>query len=351
MKIFAFYLPQFHCIPENDKWWGKGFTEWTNLKAARPLFKGHTIIHPYNDNYYNLLNRTTIEWQTNTMTDYGIDGLIYYHYYFKGKHLLEKPEENLLKWKDINQKFFFCWANHSWRRTWEGKQEILMPMEYGDKDDWEKHFEYLLPFFKDLRYEKKNNKPLFMLFKYDFKEKNEMLQFFDLRAKQEGFDGICIIETDMGIDSDDFQNKKSPLTEYTYLRDPGREVNDIRKKNKRIDRRILWKISRLIKYNDIAVFDGEKILIKKIENLNKQSDIIHGLLFEWDNTSRHKNKGYIITPFSYETFIEYMNKIQDEEYLFINAWNEWCEGMVLEPTKEKGYKYLEWIQDWKSKKK
>ena len=104
MKIFSFFLPQFHSIPENDDWWGKGFTEWTNVKSAKPLYYGHEQPQvPLNDNYYNLLKRETVEWQTKLMHEYHLDGMIYYHYYFKGKMLLEKPAENLLKWKDINQ--------------------------------------------------------------------------------------------------------------------------------------------------------------------------------------------------------------------------------------------------------
>lgn len=98
MKKFAFFLPQFHEIPENDEWWGKGFTEWTNVRRAKPLFKGHQQPkHPLNENYYNLLNRDVVEWQTNLMNKAGLDGFIYYHYYFNGKLLLEKPAENLLK--------------------------------------------------------------------------------------------------------------------------------------------------------------------------------------------------------------------------------------------------------------
>ena len=108
MKKFAFYLPQFHEVEENDKWWGKGFTEWVNVKKAQPLYKGHVQPKvPENQNYYNLLDKSTVEWQTELMKNYNVDGLIYYHYYFTGKKLLEKPAENLLKWKEINQPFFW----------------------------------------------------------------------------------------------------------------------------------------------------------------------------------------------------------------------------------------------------
>ena len=106
-KAIAYFLPQFHEIPENNEWWGKGFTEWTNLKKAKPLFEGHDIPEPLNDNYYNLLEKETVIWQTKLMEEYLVYGLCYYHYWFKGKKILEKPAENLLQWKDINQKFMF----------------------------------------------------------------------------------------------------------------------------------------------------------------------------------------------------------------------------------------------------
>ncbi len=347
MKLFAFFLPQFHTIPENDEWWGEGFTEWTNVKAANPIYPGQKIRHPYKDNYYNLLDKEVVNWQTGLLDEYGLDGLIYYHYYFKGKLLLEKPAENLLKWKDIKQRFFFCWANHSWIKSWRGNQDILMPMEYGGKPDWETHFQYLLPFFKDERYEKKNNRPLFMLFNYDFDEKEEMLIFLDARCKQEGFDGICVIETFNGKDIEDYNNKKSSITQYTLYREPVCMCNVEFKKYRRLDRRIASKLRKLLITNGIFVYDGEKLIKKKTKLRIKGDHIINSIWFEWDNTSRHGKRGYIISPFSRKSFVKYMDTVKDEEYMFINAWNEWCEGMILEPTEEEGYKYLEWIRDWR----
>ncbi len=355
MKIFTFYLPQFHEIPENDEWWGKGFTEWTNVKAAKPLFKGHKQPkQPLNDNYYNLLDKNTVIWQTNLMHKYGIDGQIYYHYYFEGKLLLEKPAENLLKWKDIQQNFFFCWANHSWYRSWEGTREILMDLKYGNRDDWEKHFQYLLPFFKDKRYEKKDNMPLFMLFITDFDEKIEMLNYFDERCKEEGFSGIYVIETcNLPDDYKRLSNEKITYFRKYFFREPNMATNifDVkqhkyfRAKHKLqlfLDKKLHTKLLKPI------VYDGDTLYDVMNNFSHKNKDIIQGAFFEWDNTPRHKNRGYIITPVCYDKFSLFMKNSKKDDYLFINAWNEWCEGMILEPTKENGYKYLEWIG--KSKK-
>ncbi len=361
MKIFSFFLPQFHEIPENNEWWGEGFTEWVNVKAAGPLFDGHVQPkHPLNNNYYDLLNKATMIQQTALMHEYGLTGMIYYHYYFKGKLLLEKPAENLLIWKDIEQPFFFCWANHDWVRSWDGKKTLLIKQEYGVEVDWEKHFQYLLPFFKDERYEKRNNMPLLMTFKFDFPEKEQLFVYFDKRCKEYGFDGIYLIETfgrkwggkNLREDFEIYKKQCSSVTKDIHIREPNTSslayhyslLNDLVPK---IYRKLRNEIGKIFKKPYLYKLNGRKIYCKLIDecaNLNG----IHGLYFEWDNTPRHKRRGYIITPPPKKLFFEYMNKIRNDDYVFINAWNEWCEGMMLEPTEELGYKYLEWIREWKN---
>lgn len=351
MKKFAFFLPQFHEIPENDEWWGKGFTEWTNVKKARPLFVGHQQPkQPLNNNYYNLLDKKTVEWQTKLMKQYGLDGFIYYHYYFMGKKLLEKPAENLLKWKDIPQRFFFCWANHSWNRSWEGKTTVLLKQTYGEKEDWEKHFQYLLPFFKDNRYEKKNNRPLLMLFDPNFKEKDKLFQYLDKRCKEEGFNGLCLIETFNGNESlDKFKNNESKITEFTFYREP--TVSQFGYIRENIFRRIWHHYNKKLREKGFLhkpyIIKGNKLMSLKLKHEPLGEKVANGLWFEWDNTPRHKQRGYVITPYNHSYFVQYMNLIKNQEYLFINAWNEWAEGMIMEPTKENGYKYLKWLKDFK----
>ena len=356
MKKFAFYLPQFHEIPENNKWWGDGFTEWTNVKKAKPLYKGHKQPkEPLNDNYYNLLDIETVKWQTNLMKEYGIDGLIYYHYYFNGKLLLEKPAENLLKNKDIDQKFFFCWANHTWYKSWLGTKEVLIEQTYGNEEDWEKHFQYLLPFFKDERYEKKDNMPLFMIFKSDFECKNQYLDYLNKKCIEEGFDGIYVIETFLDgkynwpNDLEECLRNKSSVTKKILLREPNTVLNIY---NTKAVYKPLKAINRIKKniFKKPTIYNGNlfyKIICKEpVDNR-----MIHSLFFEWDNSPRHEERGYVISPPSKENFTNVMNKFKKEEYLFFNAWNEWAEGMMLEPTKEKKYGYLEWIDEISSKKK
>lgn len=347
MKKFAFYLPQFHVIPENELWWGKNFTEWTKVKGAKALYNGHKQPQiPLHNNYYNLLEKNIVEWQTNLMQKYHVDGFIYYHYYFQGKLLLEKPAENLLRWKDINQPFFFCWANHSWYRSWEGSRELLLEQNYGNETDWEKHFNYLLPFFRDNRYEKKDNKPVFMIFNSNIKVKTELYHFFDQKCKDNGFAGICLIESYMGAD----WKKSENLADYTFLREPGYATNLYRSKIRYTPMRVIRKIKReLLKFNIgrcVDKYDGNKLYKLMIEFQPYQENLIRGGFFEWDNTPRHSLRGYIITPPTKKKFFKYMDTRKDDEYMFFNAWNEWAEGMMLEPTEQNKYRYLEWIKEW-----
>lgn len=355
MKKYAFFLPQFHTIPENDEWWGEGFTEWTKVRVAKPLYKNHKQPQePLDDNYYDLLDKETLEWQTQLMKEYCVDGMIYYHYYFNNKLLLEKPAQNLLKWKDIDQSFFFCWANHSWRRTWQGSRQILMDQTYGDEREWGAHFDYLLPFFKDNRYEKRNNKPLFMLFNSEFKEKKPMFDFFEKKCRENGFDGLCLIETYIGNgwmkNYDSFISNLSSQTEFSFLREPGFATNLYWKSIKYTPTRIKRKIKKeLLKKginSFVEKFDGDKLYTNMCKYSSDKEKFLRGAFFEWDNTPRHSSRGYVISPPSKELFFKYMDLHKEDEYLFINAWNEWAEGMMLEPTKLNRYQYLEWIREW-----
>lgn len=348
MRIFAFFLPQFHEIEENNLWWGKGFTEWTHVKGASPLFQGHCQpIHPLHGNYYNLLDEQTVKWQTRLLKEYKIDGLIYYHYYFKGDKLLEKPAENLLN-SNIDQSFFFCWANHSWYKACGDNKTLLKEQVYGKQSDWERHFQYLLPFFKDLRYEKKDNKPLFMLFNNEFPEKNELIHYFNRRCCESGFDGLYVIETCNTLEKSKVVN---PADAVPFLREPRVALSTYLESRPFYTKIIPWINYRvfngkLIKKKHPPVYDGNTLLNL---SMNLEHKECAGLFFSWDNTPRHKEKGYVIRPIDKEHFQKYMDKNREVEYMFINAWNEWAEGMVLEPTEENGYQYLEWIKEWREK--
>lgn len=363
MKKFAIFLPQFHTFPENDEWWGKGFTEWVKVKNARLLCKEHVQPQePLDDNYYNLLDKNVMIWHSELLKKYKIDGLAYYHYYFNGKLLMETPAENLLKWKDVDQHFFFYWANHSWNRAWEGKRTLLLKQTYGKEDDWEKHFQYLLQFFKDSRYEKINNKPVFAIFN-TYTEEKQMLTFFNRRCIEEGFDGIYVIQTlSDGTNYPDSFNQlltfiPDVVDRAIYIREPNFAQTYSEHITERLsihkfyaaERKIRAAIGQKTK-NGIWIkkYKGNRLLdkIKHIEFNDGMNTIIPGIFFQWDNTPRHEYRGYIITPIDKSHFWGEMDKACNSPYVLINAWNEWAEGMMLEPTKLNGYKYLDWIKEW-----
>ena len=193
MKIIAFYLPQFHNIPENDEWWGNGFTEWTNVKKAKPLYEGHMQPRvPLGGNYYNLLDDNVKIWQADLAKKYGVYGFCYYHYWFNGKMLLEKPMEQMLANKEVDIPFCICWANEPWTKAWVGdERKLLIAQEYGQEEEWKQHFMYLLPFFKDERYITKDGKPLFVFYRPDIVPcMKEMIETWDKLAKENGLSGI-----------------------------------------------------------------------------------------------------------------------------------------------------------------
>lgn len=331
MKTLALYLPQFHRVPENDEWWGEGFTEWTAVKGAEKLFEGHNQPRvPLNNNYYNLLEHDTMVWQADLMQEYRVDGMCMYHYWFKdGRRILEKPAENLLKWKDIQMPFCFCWANNTWIKSWskfrnadiwssiyethETKDDtgILLKQSYGREKDWEEHFLYLLPFFKDKRYIKLDNKPVFVIYlPDDISCLWNMAGYFNKRAKQSGLQGIYFIgaggKINQGLDA-------------AFKR---------------------WPAGETASYDEM----WDMILDYKIERDIK--NYFCGFV-DFDNSPRKGKDGLVIEGASPQKFYKYFKKLYQKsiglnnEFIFINAWNEWGEGMYLEPDEKYGFGYLE----------
>ena len=365
-KIIAFYLPQYHTIPENDKWWGKGFTEWTNVKKAKPLFTGHDQPRvPLNNNYYNLLDDDVKIWQANLAKKYGVFGFCYYHYWFKdGKQLLEKPAEQMLNNQNVDLPFCFCWANENWSRNWDGgNQEIIMEQNYGNQKDWELHFQYLLKFFKDDRYITVDGKPLFVIYKPDLiADLYQMVNYFKSRAKQEGFPGVCFAFQFPTYFSDIFY--RDDIFDYMIEFEPVFSRSNIqRSQSKKVEvmRKIFGEnfISQYRKRKGIKGYNYNKPRYLSMffydeawDNiLNQQWDkkIIPGTFVDWDNTPRNKH-GAMYTGFTIEKFEKNMSLLikkareNNKNMIFINAWNEWGEGSYLEPDEKYGYKKLEAIK-------
>lgn len=352
-KVLAYFLPQYHEIPENNEWWGAGFTEWTNLKKAVPLFKGHYIPAPLNDNYYNLLDKETVVWQTELMKEYEVHGLVYYHYWFLGKKILERPAENLLQWKDIDQKFMFMWANHDWTRSWVGGKEILLKQEYGKEQDWINHINYLLDFFKDERYIKIDNRPVFQIYIGDKIDCfDEMVALWNAECIRNGFDGIYIIENIDNLDT--IENKKYQKNiDAINIMEHSAAVKFWRKNYflEVVFENIKRKFSASRVVNSISYDIVVKNSLRIIDKLPRDKKSFFGVTTGWDNTPRYGLRGYIVsktTPEKFKFWLAMTKKISQErnqELIFISCWNEWCEGMCLEPTKQDGYAYLEVVRE------
>jgi len=356
-QIYALYLPQFHETPENNEWWGKGYTEWNAVKDAKSLYKGHLQPRtPINDNYYDLSDETgdTWRWQVSLASQYGINGFCIYHYWFKnGKKMLEKPMEILHDHKDINISYFICWANEPWKRTWYGNSgQILLEQEYGDKNEWINHYKYLREFFLDPRYTKINNKPIVAIYKTaDIECLPDMKQCWDNLATQDGFDGIYILGAKTGLE----QEKRSGVVEGEYLFEPAFTMHYqygvyalIKKASYRIIHKILNIVTKKEYLEDKEDMRDLYRSIEKPKNL-VSIDFYYGLCPSWDNTPRKQYKGCVFVNSSPRLFkeklVDLLTRDDSGDMLIINAWNEWSEGAYLEPDCIYKYEYLQAIRD------
>lgn len=348
MKIISMYLPQFHTIKENNEWWGKGFTEWVTVRQAKRFSPNHFQPRvPLNNNYYNLLEKDTMRWQANLMEQYGIDGQCFYHYYFKdGRKILEKPAENLLKWKDIYMPFCFCWANETWARTWsklrdknswaytfEKKKEpidsgILLEQQYGNEKDWRIHYDYLKKFFIDDRYIKYEGKPLFLIYQTHLITcLGDMLNCWNRWAIEDGWKGIYVIGANTNISVEKY------LDGILY-HEPQRSISLQDKKT----------INGVNTYQYKDLWEA----LLSTENFGKKT--YYGGFVGYDDTPRRGGYGAIVEGESPELFQNYLcqliakNSLAGNEYIFLNAWNEWGEGMYLEPDEKDKYLYLEAVK-------
>lgn len=366
-KVIAYYLPQFHEIPENNLWWGKGFTEWTNVKNALPFTKNQIQPRvPLNEYYYDLMNKETIMWQTELAKEYGLYGFCYFHYYFKdGRKILEKPAENLLRWKDIDQKYCFFWANIEWRRTWSTREgastnwtamerhdsdenEVLLEQDYGTEEDWEKHFIYLLQFFLDERYIRIEGMPVFAIYHIEEIEcADDMMRLWNEKAKEHGLNGIYFLS----VNSSNV-NKELVKGILHYGINQLRFSWVYRAKNKiRESGNYILKLLHRRLINNVWEYDDYWRYLITDRPYGGMPNY-PGATVRYDETPRRKERAFCLindSPKSFENFMEkWMFKTQnlfETEYIFLDAWNEWGEGNYLEPDTIFEYKYLESLRD------
>lgn len=349
-RIIAIHLPQFYPFPENDEWWGKGFTEWRNVAKAKPRFIGHYQPHiPSDLGFYDLRLKECRIAQQELAKQYGIYGFCYYHYWFNGKLIMEKPVEAMLHDQDETFPFMLCWANENWSRNWSGGfNKTLIEQHYSEEDDI-KHFRYLLPFFKDPRYIRIDGKPVFCVYKVHlFPNFEKTAQIWQREAAKEGLElYICHFEAGESRNKKYLTPTVNAAVEFQpmYLGKFGRYSN------------ILYNLSRRILHKELF---NKKVNYKKYVNYQcKQSVNIDykrypSLCPSWDNSPRRVNGHFFaFTHSTPKAFKKWFNHVytsfkpfsKEENFIFINAWNEWAEGNHLEPDLKFGKGYLEAIKE------
>jgi len=341
IKVLSYYLPQFFPIPENDEWHGKGFTEWTNVSKSNPLFRGHYQQHiPHNDLGYYLLNSPDVlRRQADQMEKAGVYGQVFYHYWFSGKLILESAVQMLLENSDIKMPFCFCWANENWTRRWDGNEnDILLGQVYSPEDALA-FVRYLIPFFKDPRYIKINDRPVLFVYRPNsFPDTKQYIQIWADECNKHGIPApyVTAVLTRGATDPRDFDmdaGVERVLHDWTDGAVPERKQE----------------------FSSFNTFNGTVLDYSDVANFYMNEDSFRDFTYFrsvipiWDNTARYDENAYVIhqsTPHMFQQWLEetihYSNSelAKEERFIVVNAWNEWAEGDHLEPDTMYGYSYL-----------
>jgi Glycosyltransferase WbsX len=354
-KVLAFVLPQFHRIAENDAWWGEGFTEWTNVRKAKPLVGRHYQPRvPAQNRYYDLTEPSTQDWQAELARAHGVHGFCYYHYWFNGKRLLERPLQLLLQRGKPDLPFCLAWANEPWTRAWDGSEkEVLMPQSYGDESDWIRHFNCLLEAFRDPRYIRVAGKPMFLIYRSASIQVCEpMLQCWRRLAERAGLPGLHIVGMLTGFDRDPRPHIFDAFAEFEPMCTIRHGMPYWLRKREKWTRRIMnamWNVFGRAPWPP-NTYDYASLWKATIERpLPRRT--YPGAFVDWDNSPRRGLERSLIMrnfdPRMFEAGIRaQIAKAQraNAEFLFVNAWNEWAEGAYLEPDEGRGLFFLETLR-------
>jgi lipopolysaccharide biosynthesis protein len=345
-KVLAFYLPQFHPIEENDNWWGKGFTEWTNVSKAQPQFIGHNQPRlPGELGFYDLRLPDVLRRQIELAKQYGVAGFCFHYYWFGGKRLLEMPIERFLadQAPESNIEFCLCWANENWTRRWDGADSEVLIEQRHSIEDFKEIFSDLLRYFRDKRYILVNGKPLIVVYRPAYIEGlASMVSIWRSAAKAAGFDGIYLVTSNAFGCYDASSIGFDALVEF-----PPHGVSSMTLNSQ---------LELLNPSYEGCVYDYNQVVdfaVKRLEILDSNSN--HGgyfpcVMMAWDNEARMPGRGHVyqnVTPHRFEEWFASacnaavrLNPI-GEQFVFVNAWNEWAEGTYLEPDLVNGYAYLD----------
>jgi 2-polyprenyl-3-methyl-5-hydroxy-6-metoxy-1,4-benzoquinol methylase len=345
IKPVAFYLPQFHAIPENDKWWGKGFTEWTNVKKASPLYGGHyQPRRPHEDiGYYDLADWRVMKKQSELARRHGIHGFCFYHYWFDGKRLLETPVDQFLEHPEIDINFCLCWANENWTRKWNGyDSDVLIGQKHGAQDDID-FIKDISIYFKDPRYIRINGKPMVLIYRRDL--------FPNIRKTTSRWREWCMTNG-IGelylVASQAFGNSGDPRkygfdAAYEFPPNHDEVIKTNITNSLAVEFRGKCTVYSYNRYVDSLIKSDTWPAFRNYE-------FYRCAMLAWDNTPRKgKNDSHIFYNFSFRKYKEWLKECfelsleqlpDDRRFVFINAWNEWAEGVYLEPDEKYGYKAI-----------
>ena len=338
IKTIAYHLPQFHTFPENDEWWGKGFTEWTNTRKAKPLFNGHYQPREPHETigYYDLSDIQALKKQAELAKAHGIHGFCFYKYWFHGKELMEKPMKILLANPEVDIPFCFCWANETWSKRWDGlDHHILIKQTYSKQDDIN-FIKNMAPFFRDRRYIRNNGKPMLLVYRIhnlpDIKATTERWRTW---CKENDIGEIFIISVMHGeVTQEDIRSpEKFGVDAYVSFPPHNFDAPQIYSKDKDLKK--------------TNIFDYQA----GMENFEPELGYkrYECAMLGWDNTPRRKDHAHMFVNYSTKAYYQWLRKNieytrknfgENERFIFINAWNEWAEGTYLEPDKKYGYAYL-----------
>lgn len=349
LRAIAFYLPQYHPFKENDEWWGAGFTEWRNVTKAQPRYRGHYQPHlPADLGFYDLRIPEVRDAQARLALEYGIYGFCYYHYWFNGHLLMEKPLNEVLKNQKPNFPFMICWANENWTRAWDGgEKQILIKQNYSDDDD-RIHIQYLLEnIFCDSRYIRVQNKPVFAVYRSTaFPNMKRTIEIWREEAYKKNVElYLCRVESsneygeeylDDGFDS---AIEFPPHNRALYLEGHNLFSRGINKLSRSICGKNIFQ--DIILYKDYVDF----MCNRELPNYK----LFPAVTPMWDNSPRRKDSFFAFRDSTPELYQKWLTNVvgkftpytEDENFIFINAWNEWAEGNHLEPDLKWGRQYLE----------
>ncbi|MDR2919727.1 MAG: glycoside hydrolase family 99-like domain-containing protein [Tannerella sp.] len=356
MRAIAFYLPQYHPVPENDEWWGKGFTEWTNVAKAKPLYKGHYQPDlPGEFGFYDLRIPEVREKQAELARECGIEGFMYWHYWFAGKRLLERPFKEVVETKKPDFPFCLGWANETWSGVWHGSPErVLIEQTYPGIEDYICHFYTILEAFRDSRYIQIDGKPVFFVYRpFHIPDCSLFIDTWRSLARQNGLGDIYFIGF-AGKPETDYQKLMNIGFDGIYSQRLDFALNSIvRKSISHKIRKRLFSKQFPVKYTEQGIFEYKDVIKYLTSSFDKKNNVFPMLLPNWDNSPRTGKRSLIIENSTPELFREHLRdvldviqeKTKENRIIFIKSWNEWAEGNYLEPSRKHGHQYLNILKE------